>query len=143
MTISLRPHHLLCMLTYVGKGYSPAFTANYDVIAGRLSAGEEIMIVTGPDDICQPLLESGDAHCLTDSVEQRDRLAAEDLANLLARPIAAGQHFLLDAATLTRQRAAFAQGQLRTACSRCEWADLCTEIAGEDFAAARVQRNPA
>ena len=30
MTIKLRAHHLLCLLTYVGKGYSPAFTANYD-----------------------------------------------------------------------------------------------------------------
>ena len=141
MTISLRPHHLLCVLTYVGKGYSPAFTANYDLIAGRLSAGEDIVIVSGPDDICQPLLDAGDAHCLTDSVEQRDRIAAEDLANLLARPIAAGQHFLLDAATLARQRAAFAQGQLRRACSRCEWARLCTSIAVEDFVAVRVQRD--
>lgn len=143
MTINLRPHHLLCMLTYVGKGYSPAFTANYDLIAERLSAGEDILIVAGPDDICQPLLGAGDAHCLIDSVEQRDRIAAEDLSNLLARPIAAGQHFLLDAATLAHQRAAFARGQLRRACSRCEWADLCTAIAGEDFAAVRVQRNPA
>lgn len=131
------------MLTYIGKGYSPAFTANYDRIAERLSAGEDILIVAGPDDICQPLLDAGDAHCFTDSVEQRDRLAAEDLANLLDRPVAAGQHFLLDAATLARQRAAFAQGHVRRACSRCEWASLCTDIAGEDFATARVQRNTA
>ena len=131
------------MLTYVGKGYSPAFTANYDLIAGRLSAGEDIVIVTGPDDICQPLLDVGDAHCLTDSVDERDRIAAEDLANLLARPIAAGQHFLLDAATLARQRAAFAQGQVRRACNGCEWTDLCTDIAIEDFAAVRVQRDSA
>jgi uncharacterized protein len=131
------------MLTYVGKGYSPAFTANYDLIAGRLSAGEDIVIVTGPDDICQPLLDAGDAHCLTDSVDERDRIAAEDLANLLARPIAAGQHFLLDAATLARQRAAFAQGQVRRACNGCEWAGLCTDIAVDNFASVRVQRNSA
>lgn len=128
------------MLTYIGKGYSPAFTANYDRIAGRLSAGEDIVIVTGPDDICQPLLDAGDPHCLTDSVDQRDRFAAEDLTNLLARPIAVGQHFLLDAATLASQRAAFAQGQVRRACSGCEWAGLCTDIAGEHFASVRVQR---
>ena len=129
------------MLTYVGKGYSPAFTANYDLIAGRLNAGEDIVIVTGPDDICQPLLEAGDAHCLTDSVGERDRIAAEDLSDLLARPIEAGQPFLFDAATLARQRAAFAQGQVRGACSGCEWASLCTDIAGQDFTAARVRRS--
>ena len=131
------------MLTYVGKGYSPAFTANYDLIAERLSAGEDIVIVTGPDDICQPLLDAGDAHCLTDSVEERDRIAAEDLANLLARPVVAGQHFLLDAATLARERAAFAQGQVRRACGGCEWAGLCSEIAVDDFASVRVQRSSA
>ena len=50
MTIRLRPHHLLCLLTYSGKGYSAAFTANYDVIAGQISQGEDILIVEGPDD---------------------------------------------------------------------------------------------
>ncbi|OWU61413.1 2Fe-2S ferredoxin, partial [Staphylococcus aureus] len=40
MTIRLRGHHLLCMLTYVGKGYSPAFVENYDAMAGRLGRGE-------------------------------------------------------------------------------------------------------
>ncbi len=55
MTVRLRAHHLLCMLTYVGKGYSPAFVENYEVIAARLSAGEEIELVAGPDDICGPL----------------------------------------------------------------------------------------
>ena len=29
MTVRLRAHHLLCMLTYVGKGYSPAFCAGF------------------------------------------------------------------------------------------------------------------
>ncbi len=56
MTVRLRGHHLLCMLTFVGKGYSPAFVENYDRIAGRLSEGEDILLVDGPDDICAPLL---------------------------------------------------------------------------------------
>ena len=38
MTVRLRAHHLLCMLTYVGKGYTAAFTANYDRIVERLNA---------------------------------------------------------------------------------------------------------
>ena len=49
MTVRLRAHHLLCMLTYVGKGYSPAFVENYEAIAARLSAGEEIEMVAGPE----------------------------------------------------------------------------------------------
>ena len=83
MTIRLRPHHLLCLLTYSGKGYSAAFTANYDVIAGRISQGEDVLIVEGPDDICAPLLGDSEPHCWRDSVTERDRLAARDLRELL------------------------------------------------------------
>ncbi len=75
MTVRLRGHHLLCMLTYIGKGYSPAFVDNYDTIAERLSGGEDIEIIDGPDDICQPLLCTGDCHCFNESVVVRDRLA--------------------------------------------------------------------
>ena len=78
MTIRLRAHHLLCLLTYVGKGYSPAFTANYDAIAERLSRGEDILLVSGPDDICAPLLDEPEPHCLNEGVIERDRLAARD-----------------------------------------------------------------
>jgi len=41
VTIRLRAHHLLCILTYVGKGYTPGFTVNYDRVARRMSDGEE------------------------------------------------------------------------------------------------------
>ncbi|RUZ88238.1 DUF1284 domain-containing protein, partial [Mesorhizobium sp. M7A.F.Ca.US.006.01.2.1] len=67
MTIKLRAHHLLCPLTYVGKGYSPAFTANYDRVAERLSRGEDILLVSGPDDVCAPLLDEPEPHCLNES----------------------------------------------------------------------------
>ena len=61
------------MLTFVGKGYSEAFTENYRSIAGRLSAGEDILVVEGPDDVCAPLLGDRNAHCFDDSVGDRDR----------------------------------------------------------------------
>ena len=63
MTVRLRPHHLLCVLTHVGRGYSPAFTANMSKIAQRLGAGEDIELVARPDDICAPLLTDPDRFC--------------------------------------------------------------------------------
>ena len=39
MTVRLRPHHLLCLLSYIGRGYSPAFSANMTRVARRLGAG--------------------------------------------------------------------------------------------------------
>ena len=141
MTIRLRAHHLLCLLTYVGKGYSPAFTANYDGIAERLSRGEDILLVSGPDDVCAPLLDEPEPHCLRDSAAERDRLAAQDVADLLARPIRAGAHLDLDAAILARMREAFSTGLTRNACQGCEWAGLCSTVAASGYQDARLRRS--
>jgi len=133
MTIRLRPHHLLCLLTYAGKGYSPAFTANYDVIAGRISQGDEILIVDGPDDVCAPLLGDSEPHCWRDSVTERDKLAARDLCGLLNAPIKAGARMRLAPEVLRRMRAAFGENRVRTACLGCQWSALCSSIAAGGY----------
>lgn len=140
MTIRLRAHHLLCLLTYVGKGYSPAFTANYDRIAERLSRGEDILLVSGPDDVCAPLLDQPEPHCLRESAAERDQLAAQDVADLLARPIRAGDRLDLDAAILARMRQAFSAGLVRKACGGCEWNGLCSSVAAGGYRDTQVQR---
>ncbi|MGX5846412.1 DUF1284 domain-containing protein [Mesorhizobium sp. PL10] len=138
MTVRLRSHHLLCLLTYVGKGYSAAFVANYDAIARRLGRGEDVLIVSGPDDICQPMLGAAESHCLGESAAGRDELAARDVGKLLARPIRAGSRFGLDAATLASLRAAFSAGVPREACQGCEWAGLCTTVAAGGYRDVRL-----
>lgn len=133
MTVFLRPHHLLCMLTYLGKGYTPDFVANYDGIIARLNEGEALQIVDGPDDICRPMLQEPGCHCHNDSVRQRDSEAAAEIGRLLARDLSGGDSLRLDAETVTKLRAAFAEDTIRTACSGCEWQELCTRIAKNKF----------
>lgn len=137
MTIRLRSHHLLCLLTYVGKGYGDAFTRNYDTIAQRLSAGESILVVDGPDDICAPLLADPDAHCRQPGVIARDTDALHDMAGILA--IEVGAVLSLDRATLADMRTAFALGRTRHACVGCQWEPLCSAVARDGYAGARVQ----
>ncbi|RUU11202.1 DUF1284 domain-containing protein [Mesorhizobium sp. USDA-HM6] len=133
MTVRLRAHHLLCLLTYVGKGYSPAFIANYDKVVGRLGEGEAVLIVAGPDDICAPMLDEPEPHCLGEGAAERDELAARDVGALLGRPIQAGDRLVLDASSLAGMRKAFSSGLTRQACSGCEWSDLCSAVAGGGF----------
>jgi len=140
MTVRLRPHHLNCLLTYVGKGYSAAFVANYNRIARRLSRGERIEMVDGPDDICGPLLDEADPHCHHDSVTARDERAARELQTLLGQPVTAGTVLTLSAERLKGMRAAFASGHTRAACGRCEWQQLCTRVAAGGFEAVVVRR---
>lgn len=137
--VRLRPHHLLCLLTYAGKGYSGAFTAGFDAIVARLSLGAPVRVVDGPDDICAPLRHDATAHCHRDSVQQRDRQAAADLVALLQQPVGPGVVLALDDATLQAWRQAFAQGRTRAACTGCEWQPLCSSIAAEGFTSARWQ----
>lgn len=133
MTVRLRAHHLLCMLTFVGEGYTPAFTANYRRIAERLSAGEEIEIVSGPDDICAPLLSEASAHCLLPSPKARDEAAAEAVGRLLGVRVEQGARLIPDKALLKRLRRAFAADLIRNACTDCEWSELCSTVAHNHF----------
>ena len=139
MTIRLRPHHLLCVLTYVGKGYSPAFTANYDKVISRLAAGEGILIQDGPDDICQPLLASDEPHCLLDSVVERDAKARHDVGHLLGRSLHASDVVKLDNRMLGHIREAFLNGRTRAACSGCEWFDLCSAVSATGYRDTRLK----
>lgn len=127
------------MLTYVGKGYSAAFTANFDKICARLGRGEDILLVDGPDDVCAPLLLEEDPHCHEASVVERDRLALKASGELLSRQLAAGERIDLDPRILTRLRVAFKSGHSREACLSCEWHDLCTDIAAADFSGIRLR----
>ena len=140
MTVALRAHHLLCLLTYVGKGYSPEFVDNFDGLTSRLVAGEALVLVDGPDAICAPLCESeaACAHCHGAGVRVRDQRAAQELAPLLGKPLAADSSLRLDAALLARLRTAYASGEIRGGCVGCEWSDLCTGIASTGYEGVRL-----
>ncbi|MCX5497463.1 DUF1284 domain-containing protein [Kaistia dalseonensis] len=138
MTVRLRAHHLLCMLTYVGKGYTADFCTNYDAIALRLGAGEDIVMVDGPDDICQPVVDAADTHCHNESVIERDAAAATVISRLLHQTLSAGASLSLDIALLKRMRDAFAAGTTRTGCGGCQWITLCDRIADGGFEGVRL-----
>lgn len=130
------------MLTYAGKGYSGAFTANYDAIVKRLGDGEDLLLVDGPDDICRPLLADKDEHCFRQSVVERDESASRDVEALVGRPMRPGERFALDDTWLANMRRAFQAGETRTACTGCEWFDLCTTIAGDGYQNTRLTMVP-
>lgn len=134
----LRPHHLLCSLTHVGKGYSPAFVANMAAVLARINTGEEIEIVAGPDDICAPLAHRRMAHCHRTHVTARDRAAADALAKLLKLPLRTGARLRLDRATITDLRRGFDTRSIRAACLGCKWDALCTTVAMSGFKGAAL-----
>ncbi len=133
--VRLRPHHLLCMLTYVGKGYGPRFVANYDFIVARLNAGEGIRVVEGPDEICAGALDLPGCHCRDESVRRRDAQARSALQTIVG-PL---EEMELSPRRLAMLRARFTEGSIRSACAGCEWFDLCSRVAGSGYAQAKLR----
>lgn len=140
--LGLRPHHLLCILTYIGKGYDAEFTDNFTRVMERINAGErDIAIVKGPDCLCEPVKHKPvvSHDCYSGSISRRDDLALRDIAGLTGRTLDYGMDITLDEGLIGRLRAAFAGGAIRAACQACEWHDLCTEIAGCGFENTRLK----
>ncbi|WP_298815149.1 DUF1284 domain-containing protein [uncultured Roseibium sp.] len=133
MTVSIRPHHLLCMLTYLGRGYTPDFVKNYDQIIQRLNKGEALSLVTGPDDICAPMLAEAGCHCHNDSVRVRDEMAARQIGAVLKTSLVGNMALRLTTSQVLALRAAFANGAIRAGCEGCEWYELCSNIAAKKF----------
>ena len=138
MVVRLRAHHLLCVLTYVGKGYSPDFVAGYDRVVARLAAGEEVEVIAGPDEVCAPLAGEADRTCDDPSTLARDARAAAALAPALGQAPTPGARLRLDAATLARLRDAVAEDRFAPACAGCPWLDLCRTVADGGFAGVRL-----
>lgn len=137
--VRLRGHHLLCILTFAGRGYSPAFVDAMAEIVDRLAAGEPVEIVDGPDDICAAhVLESADPHCLLARPFHRDALALADVGRVFGLDLRAGYCFTPPPGWLAAMQRAFAAGTIRSACAGCPWDAFCSEIAEADYAAARL-----
>jgi hypothetical protein len=132
--VRLRAHHFLCILTYVGRGYSRAFVKRYNALAADIARGRAVELVSGPDDICAGFL-GRHRHCGARSIRNRDAAAMRDLTRLGLLPRGP---FRLPPARLKRMRALFAAGLTRRACAGCEWKRLCDRVAASGFDGRRL-----
>jgi len=134
MTVKLRVHHLLCMFTFIGEGYTPAFVSNFKEIAQEIREGQTLAeIVQGPDDLCSPLLHEAVCHCHHPNVLLRDARAAADLSALLFSSISPGKELFLTEDVLQTLRRSFAEGKIRSACLDCQWKPLCDTVVENNF----------
>jgi hypothetical protein len=135
MPVQLRGHHFLCILTYRGYGYTPAFVENMSSIVASIERGRPVRLVDGPDDICSGLTPADRLVCSHDcgqaETRDMDALAVAAVRDLLPADI--GEAMTLDAPTISTLRRHFANHSIRDACRRCSWAKFCTTIAAEDF----------
>jgi hypothetical protein len=142
--IRLRPHHLLCILNHVGKGYSERFTQNMGEILEQINEGDrDIILHHGPDAICAPRLCDKDdktCHCLELHITDRDNEALGDFAKFPEFSLfKIGNRFRLTKDLINRLRAVYKTQEIRTACKGCEWYDLCTDISNNGYKGTKLK----
>lgn len=140
MPVRLRGHHFLCILTYRGYGYTPAFVENMTAIVGQIAGGRPVQLGEGPDAVCGGLTADDRSACNHDcgkaETRELDHVAVAEIGQALgidfARPL------IIDQPMVGLLRSAFADRSIRSACRRCPWSDFCTEIAAEAFSATKL-----
>ena len=134
--VRLRGHHFLCLLTYKGLGYTPAFVENMTAVATRINAGAKVTLHPGPDDICAALTPADRAACNHDCAKPEtaalDEMAEKATVAVLGHGL--NEAFTLDAEKVAQLRAAFLKGESRAACGMCRWRAVCDAIAGSGYA---------
>ncbi len=121
--MQIRPHHILCIGNYVGKGYSEKFTANMDGICERLKNGEPFILTKGKDDVCAacPFLEDG----VCKTVEKTDRY---DESVCAALGLKYGEKYVYDELERKAEERIYGSRGLSFICGDCEWHDLCDNV---------------
>ena len=135
MTV-LRPHHLLCLMHFIGKGYNDGFAKNMANVKARLHPNSNVRLISGPDDICGACPHNlGSACSFGDKPGGFDTRCQEVCGFEYGMGLPYG--ILLNRA----YDEIIKPGRLGLVCGTCEWYGLCSGIKPEKTASAFV--NPA
>lgn len=131
--IKIRGHHLLCALTFAGRGYSREFERDFKAITQRMRANEMMLIVDQPDQICQSVKDCDGSHCFEPRIDRRDQLALSDISTLIGRELKVGDQIAPHDVFTNKMRSAFHRNQIRRGCFDCKWRSFCDQIAADGF----------
>ena len=119
--IHLRPHHLLCLQTFIGHGYSEDFIIQMKYVKRKIcqESGATIRLVTGADDLCRHCPNCINGSCTSDKPALFDRLTLEKLS-LTQDPLIQLRGI--------PQILQISESILHECCPGCEWKKLCRTV---------------
>ena len=119
----IRPHHLLCMGNYIGKGYSREFEINMSRVIAELKNRSVLTPVEGADDICTACPFDHRGVCETEEkVRRYDREAADRLG------LVYGAEYEYEELARRVADEIYMTGDLTSICGDCEWHSLCLDV---------------
>ncbi|MEW7009158.1 MULTISPECIES: DUF1284 domain-containing protein [unclassified Lentilitoribacter] len=138
--IKLRGHHLLCSLTFAGRGYSRDFERDFKKVIQRIKQNEPIEIVSGPDEICASVKDCVGSHCFEDRIINRDSLALRDISALLGVKLEVGSKLIPNDLFHNQYRKAYQLQSVRSACFDCQWSEVCDAVVADGFNKTHLKR---
>jgi hypothetical protein len=127
--LKIRGHHLLCLLGFRNRGYSPEFVAAMSQVAEtfRSDSGAPIVLVTSCDVICASCPHNIDDECRK-SPEAAKRIKDKDAAILRKLGFWANSRTTPEEAW-AKVKEKFSPEDITAMCSSCQWLELgyCVE----------------
>lgn len=118
----LRPHHLLCIQLFTGRGYDAAFTAHMTEIVSALRRNPmtPVCIESAADDLCAAC-----PRCIGGRCDAAEKTAALDRA--VAAQCALTEHSVQPWQTLaaSARNEILQSSAFHRICADCQWYQLC------------------
>lgn len=125
--MKLRPHHILCIQKFIGKGYNEDFTLHMNAIVSKLIDNPKVQIIIthGCDDICERCPNNINELCTS-----FDKVAMMDASVLSTCNLNYGETVSWIELAYMARKSIFKTNRFNEICDECEWIELCkkTEI---------------
>lgn len=119
--IPLRPHHLLCLSFFKGKGYSDQFVENMTKVLSTLKESDAIVKLTkGEDVICSACPNNNNGICTT-----QDKVDRYDSTTLSLCGLKIGETLPYNQLSKIAIEKIIDGGAREKVCGDCMWTDLC------------------
>ena len=136
-TLHLRPHHLLCLQTFVGHGYSEEFVQQMTSVKRQLTLAPHtpVQLVDGADMLCRHCPNCADGHCTSDKPALFDRLVSAKIKKSekisLSRTSESNYGDIFSDSFILHgipEYLTLSHALLEECCPGCEWKDLCFRV---------------
>lgn len=133
----LRPHHLLCLQSFVGHGYSEEFVREMAYVKQQLmpTPHASIELVHGPDMLCRHCPNCVNGCCTSDKPDIFDQSVEakieKAMKTLLSRDSESNHGDISSGPLLLHgipEYLTLSHSLLEECCPNCQWKDLCSEV---------------
>ena len=121
--VLLRPHHIVCIQHFIGKGYDRKFVSNMKSVVKLLAANPWISVVMGADSLCAECPHNDGGIC-----SEQERVVRMDAKCADILSISDGELVRYFSAADNIKNYIEKNDALPIVCGDCEWFDLCMRV---------------